>query len=444
MIDKFIVVTDNCGTGDTRYVLGFMENFETTDGSIHIAVVTSSDGALVFVTSPKWGSPAVDQSKSVAPTAVDTFTISANLRHSGIERTRKGILLESTGGGFQAYGLSAEPQSCEAFLALPVSSLGTEYHAVAYWPPSQETEIVVVATEDDTEVTLTFMNRRGVSIDYNGVPYGDQVNRTELTVALDAHESLQLQDSSDLTGTRVTSNRPVAVFSGNKGTSVITEGGDSAAHLAAQLPPTDTWGTTYMVAPVPGRSPTVLKVVSRRAGTMVTFQSSLGSSTWTALTDGDFWEYLAPGNSPLSAVATGQITAVQYYPSGTTRPSDSANPAMALVPATSQYTNAYDFATFANIDGNNHVMVIIRSSDISGLSVDGVQQTTSGWQVVPGVPGYAAKVISLSASARHQLRHSDPRVRYGAMVYGSSSEVGCTYAYPAGLCLDEQVCILSW
>lgn len=53
--------------------------------------------------------------------------------------------------------------------------------------------------------------------------------------------------TADLTGTRIYSNKRIAVFSGNIRTKV--ELSASRDHLVSQLPPTSSWGMEFILAP---------------------------------------------------------------------------------------------------------------------------------------------------------------------------------------------------
>ncbi len=52
------------------------------------------------------------------------------------------------------YGLNYIPFTTDAFLALPVHSLGTDYRTLSY-PVNALHEVSVVPTSNDTEVTIT-------------------------------------------------------------------------------------------------------------------------------------------------------------------------------------------------------------------------------------------------------------------------------------------------
>ena len=51
---------------------------------------------------------------------------------------------------------------CGGFLVIPVESLGRYYHGITWWPPHELTQIGVVATEEETEVTIILPKSSGI------------------------------------------------------------------------------------------------------------------------------------------------------------------------------------------------------------------------------------------------------------------------------------------
>jgi hypothetical protein len=72
-------------------------------------------------------------------------------------------------------------------------------------------QVGIVATKDNTVIKYTIPVSQGVRLTYNGVTYGD--NQT-LTINMNAYQVILFQYGNDLSGSRIVSNFPVAVFSG--------------------------------------------------------------------------------------------------------------------------------------------------------------------------------------------------------------------------------------
>ena len=79
----------------------------------------------------------------------------------------------------------------------------------------------------------------------------------------------------DLSGTRLVSNKPVAVFGGNND---VTNGLlPSAGHVVEQLPPTDYWGYTFYLLPLPGFESFTYKMMTADAPNLVQLSTRTAS-----------------------------------------------------------------------------------------------------------------------------------------------------------------------
>lgn len=73
-------------------------------------------------------------------------------------------------------------------------------------------------------------------------------------------ETLQVSHRRDLTGTYITSNKPVAVFSGNKCKEFLSN--TDCSHMLSQLPPIDQFDNEYIIPPFYNNSGTFIQVLS--------------------------------------------------------------------------------------------------------------------------------------------------------------------------------------
>src|SRR5690606_27282503 len=99
--------------------------------------------------------------------------------------------------------------------------------------PNFPSEFAVVAAQDGTEVTY--------------VPTADTVSGvtagTPVTKTLNRGEALPVAaGSSDLSGTPITSTKPVAVFGGNQCANIPNPSTAFCDYVVEQIPGTSTWG----------------------------------------------------------------------------------------------------------------------------------------------------------------------------------------------------------
>ena len=147
-------------------------------------------------------------------------------------------------------------------LLLPAHVLGRRYRALTYvqvaTPRLTDTpgarggagQLVVVGTQDHTNVTITPSTTATIARDGNLPPPGPG---GIVTLMLEDGDVLQLysgSDGADLSGTQVAADKPVAVFSGNISTTYgVSAVGISSPDLAhEQLLPVAAWGTSYVAA----------------------------------------------------------------------------------------------------------------------------------------------------------------------------------------------------
>ena len=167
----------------------------------------------------------------------------------------------------------------DRYPVLPTAQLGTDHFVLAYQngsnAPDRPTvqfasEFAVAASADDTTVIITPR-----SIPATGS--NPEAGRVEYEVHLDQGDAYQLQaytNDADLTGTQITSDKPVAVFAGHYQADV-TGWGAGTGHMAEQLPPTSGWGThSLTIAVVDNPGPDHFRIVAAQDGTAVTINGT--------------------------------------------------------------------------------------------------------------------------------------------------------------------------
>jgi uncharacterized delta-60 repeat protein len=148
----------------------------------------------------------------------------------------------------------------DGFIALPTSTLGFD-HRVAAWGvgTGPGAVIIVVATRDDTSVIIepsaALPNRPA------GVPY---------EIVMQRGQTYRVTSIHDLSGSRVTSDKPVAVITGHSCARVPTNTDEICDGAFAEQLPVDRWGTSFHVVPTPGRTQSdMVRVYAHQAGTEV-------------------------------------------------------------------------------------------------------------------------------------------------------------------------------
>lgn len=261
------------------------------------------------------------------------------------------------------YGLSSRFQTTDTYLGLPVTVLGTEYRAVGYSKiqvsPEMLSELSVVATEDDTEITITprVMTAMGRS---GGVPFTVRLRKGDVYSVAARWEAV---GTCDLTGTHIKSNKKIAVFSGHA-CAYIPPKVEACNHLIEQLPPLSAWGKHYYVGMLKERSKYTFRVVAAYDSTKVFEDSKLIA----VLRAGEHYENL-------NCMRHVQITAdkpilVAQFAQGFKNGDSVGDPMMILVSPTQQFMNQYRFATPINGDWHHYINVVSPRSTAKKIRID--------------------------------------------------------------------------
>ena len=142
----------------------------------------------------------------------------------------------------------------------------------------------------------------------------------------------------DLTGTRLVADQPVAVFGGHTCAYVPTSA-QACDHLEVQMPPIQSWGRSYVSAPMADGSlmgTNVVRVLPAFEATDVSVSPPQGGVSGMTLSPGQILEFDA--TSPFTVSGTGAVLVAQYLRGqyATTPESARGDPAMTvLVPRSS-------------------------------------------------------------------------------------------------------------
>ncbi|MBC8144257.1 MAG: choice-of-anchor D domain-containing protein, partial [bacterium] len=348
----------------------------------------------------------------------------------------------------------------DGYLALPVSSWGTQYIAACYYVDQyvnpvpklcddvpRRGEFAVIAAEDDTWISISPSTRTlGDSVNRAGMRQGQVYRRL-----LNKGDIFQVQDGgnlkpdpfypgTDLTGSTVTSTKPVGLISGHMRTGVTTEF-NTKDHLVEMIPPRNTLGKRYMVVPFGGRTGgDVVRVISTTATiTNVTITSTaMGQTSTRLISTGDFYDYY--NIDPIQIVADQPVLVVHYSRSqhgGVVpgAPSSMFDPDMVVVTPQEQFVNGAVFQTLDNTAKGfpkflHHYVALVGERAtfdktlLNKRTIDSYNGRTRG--DFAGTP-YSWAVIEVPDNMTHVIESEG---LFGGYVYGVGNVD--SYAWPIG------------
>ncbi|CAH1272704.1 FCGBP [Branchiostoma lanceolatum] len=405
---------DNRGT---EFMVGFLQNLDNTQQLELFITSASSSPASVNISAPFAG---FTRRLAVTDSAVQVVSLPQSLALSGNERAQKGISITSD-TEIIVYGVNKRFASTDGFLGLPKDVLGTEYFVASYIRSSLPSEFGIFGTEDNTDVEITL---RGTT-QYQGVTYS---TGSVIRLVLNKIEAIQFQ-GSDLTGTRITSNKPITLMSGVQCAQVPVNIGNRD-HLVEQIPPVDTWGKRFVTVPLAGRTGgDIFRIVAARDSTAVNVTGQAGRS----LDSGEFWELDVPSDVYQVITSSKPIMVLQYNKGQR----DDAGPLMMYLPPIEHFAADYTFATVDAVGSvfDSYINVVIKTSEKSGLLYDGrALPSSTPWVQIPGTDLSAAQ-LHISRTGTHKIKHSSAIVTFAVFYYGYSlyDSVG----FPGGMRFEQ-------
>ena len=344
----------------------------------------------------------------------------------------------------------------DASLLLPATSVGTEYIVTA-WPVttfpngafSRGYTTIVAVNSGTTNVTVTPSAPVGAG---SGVP-ALIAGQTE-TFALEQGQVLNLMTTgaaaADLTGTEISSDKPVAVFAGHECGNVPLNT-QFCDHMEQQLLPTDTWSTQFVGAKFRprGREADVYRIVGRESGTTLTMEPANVLVHNRTIGRGEVVEFTETRDFVLTAsqpVSMSQFMVGSLYPgeptcyqtsfgtlvrSGCAIDSNAScgqsaigDPAFLVNVPTDQFLSDYIVLTPSQYQ-EDYLTIIAPSGAtirLDGTPISAGRSSLGGWDIIR-IP---------VADGVHRV---DADVAFGLYAYGYDCDV--SYAYPGGLNLDS-------
>ena len=234
-------------------------------------------------------------------------------------------------------------------------------------------------------------------------------------------EAYQLRSAEDVTGTLITSNRPVAAFGGHVCANV-PRSASYCDHLVEQLTPVETWGRRFVTMPLATRTGgDTFRVLAAQDGTKV----KVDGVTVATLDAGRFHERLIDGASVVEADKP--VLLVQYS-NGTTFDTQVSDPFMVIVPPYEQFQDSYTVSTPSTGFASNFLNLVVPASAAAGVRLDGQPLPPSTFTAIAS-SGFVGAQVPVELGSHHV----EGPAPFGVTVYGFDEFD--SYGYSGGLAL---------
>lgn len=275
------------------------------------------------------------------------------------------------------YFINRRVASTDMTYLLDSAALDTKYVIASQGGGFGEgSQAAIHATQNGTIVTFT---PRG------GAP---------ITVTLNAGETYKYAGgTSNLTGSFVDANKPVAVFSGHE-CAQVPVGATFCDTLLEQAIPTSKLSKDYLLTASQGsqlasNGSDLVRVIATQNGTQVKRDGVVVAT----LNAGDNFEFLLAQNTGTKIEASAVVSVAQYLTGGGGANTD---PAFSYVPGSDTWLKAYRLATpsGASAFDINYASLVVNTADLGSLLLDGVAVNTSGFTAIAGT-GFSRGDVAL-------------------------------------------------
>ena len=333
------------------------------------------------------------------------------------------------------YAFFNELNAGTAFTGYPMPLLGTNYCLMAYhgahysYEPS---DFGIVATEDNTTVTVTPSPTANL-VGGQSSTYTNILNQGQ------TYQTASSSFTGDVTGTRIVSDKPVAVFAGAY-ISYVPAGYQAGNPLMQEQVPVEQWGMQALSMGFAGRTNgdtyRVLAAYTNTqltvTGTVVTIVGAGSPATVTktnetvtvGLTNGVPFDIIVEGpvwfqaNQPIRVAHFGNGNYFDIPPSVSGNPNE-ADPCEILLSPPGHWliTNVVFTLPDDDIAGafdENFLNLIVFQAATNDTRVDGLQIVATNFVAI-GASGYYGVRITIASSGVHTVTSSQP---VGVEVYG--------------------------
>lgn len=396
--------------GGTEFVLMFIPNFDHTREHIEL-LITSFDGKSdIKLISSVVG---ISSNISLHKKSMHVNIPNASIQHDARVQN-KGLYIKSS-NPISVHGISVYSPGCctsGGFTALPLRFLGTDYIVVSGLV-FKLSQIGLVASHDNTVVKVTLNTTSLGCVQFYNQTY---TNGETISLSLNKLDTVQLGSTADLTGTKIQSNNPIGVLSGNQCDKVIS---DDCDFSVAMLPPVTKWGRKFVVPSINPTRVMVLRVVPSENDVRIELLSNITDII-----------YPATSNTIEVRLLSLDVTIV-YCSKPCLVVQFSADTFMTLVPPIEQFSRQYILETPSLKSFSNYALITIETKYASGLRYNG-NPVPGAFRTITDRQNISWTSITMPiGNSTNVLEHTSSNVYFGVLQYGFQYSIAPeAYAFP--------------
>ena len=281
--------------------------------------------------------------------------------------------------------------------------------------------IRVIALASNTEIRIAPSQDAYINESYYSF------HREEILYTLDSGETIMISSKNDLTGTRVTANNIISLYSGHYCASGKTT---NCSILNEQIPPYNSWGNAFVLhTNVNGLRGNMFKIVASDVGANVLMNCTTDRTNYEVSNFNlGFRQHtvLSVSQDYCTVKSDESILIIQFR--------DSSPPLMdtfmTIIPSLVHYEDSYVFNTHEGF--GNDIAITVKDTNVATNSLLlNDSPITVKWEMVE-LDGdvYHFGTLRLTPG-RHKVAFSEDSITFGVITYGSNKNE--TFALPAGM-----------
>lgn len=324
-----------------------------------------------------------------------------------------------------------------SYLALPCHEQPTTqytYYVISTlgWS-NQMSQFLIVGCIDNTNISIVPTSPITVPSDPQVSGSSNIVVATNETFNFTLHSMetfFVFQPYVDLTGTKITSNRPLTIISGHEA-SRVPAGINDADPIVTQLTPTITWGKTFLLAPHAGRSNgQSFKIIATDSNTTANHTCGLLGGNTTNITFGannTHWFFTSSNtyctiqsDKPIYVASIGVST---NYAGGSY-----GDPALFTIPPVDQFEYEAQFTAFTQPTGYYSVVMPNDQYYTGQIKINGALQNRTFIPIFNSTNHIYGYGYTSSITGTNTIQHPSPNGRLFVSVYGWTTYGGYGYS----------------
>lgn len=329
-------------TEGTEFWVTYLNNNDES-GLILKLIVSSRNDGNVHIENPQTGWSA---DLAVKANTIGEFQVPVSQGYTSIGAVveNRGLKVTST-TPIALYASNYYEFTYDATIVLPITGLGDEYVIQTFESQIREKEFAIVATEDNTIVSIT----------PNATTSDGRVAGKSFDITLQKGQTYQVMSSSsyeELSGSYVKSNKLIAVFAGHK-CATIPDGNAACDHIVEQQLPTAMWGKNFALTKTYGQTGDYIRVTALKDNTNIVLN---GSNVAIINARETYTFRLTQNSSYLEASAP---VACYLYIEGGAANYDMSDPSAVLISPIEQRLQEVTFATFETNKSRSHYVNVV-------------------------------------------------------------------------------------